>query len=103
MAILIILVSLISLVFGKSFNHGYRSPCDCFSVELMYGYPKVTGQEVCYRYKITKTDYSCPMKLDYYILSAYVYSLTFHIITLSIQTPYIPPSIDIYNIQFIIT
>ena len=92
MAMLIILASLISLVFGR----GYRSPCDCFDVELMYGYPKVTGDEVCYRYKIRKTDYSCPANLDYYILSAYVYSIKFYIVPSTHQI------IGIYNHMFTI-
>lgn len=70
MAILVLLASLISLVFGSYYYQ--QSPCDCFSVNLMYGYPKVTGGEVCYRYLIHKKDYSCRMNLDYYILSAYV-------------------------------
>ena len=65
-----LLASLIPFVFGGYYQ---QSPCDCFSVELMSGYPKVTGREVCYRYSIRKTDYSCRMNLDYYILSTYVY------------------------------
>lgn len=67
--ILTFLSLLIPLVFGGYYR---TSPCDCFQVQLQYGYPKITGDRVCYQYLIQKTDYSCRMNLDYYILSAYV-------------------------------
>ena len=73
MTILILLALFMPLVFGNYYAR--QSPCDCFSVELQYGYPKVTGNQVCYRYLIHKTDYSCQMNLDYYILSAYVINI----------------------------
>ena len=71
MAIILTFLSLLlPLAFGS--YYGRTSPCDCFSVQLQYGYPKVTGDRVCYQYLISKKDYSCRMDLDYYILSAYV-------------------------------
>ena len=80
MSIFILLgVLLIQLAIGAYYE---RSPCDCFSVELQYGYPKVTGNQVCYRYLIRKKDYSCTNNLDYYILSAYVTIILFSIHTI---------------------
>ena len=69
--IIAFLLLLTQTVFGSYYYR--QSPCDCFSVNLQPGYPRVTGNQVCYQYLIHKKDYSCRMNLDYYILSAYVY------------------------------
>ena len=68
MAILTILTLLTPFVFGQDY-YPLKDPCDCYSIDLKYGYPKVTGDKVCYRYIIEKTDDTCPGTLDYYILS----------------------------------
>ena len=58
---------------NKNYDKKNGDPCSCFDINLKYGYPQRIGNEVCYRYSITKDkDQKCRADLDYFILGAYV-------------------------------